>query len=159
MLLYQYIKSLLEMLLFLFSIIGIFLLGGQWVLQQHFNDLAASGDHITRKYGATNKEILRINEILTETSAIQKDFILFTPKVTEFFNVIPPGISLSTTNMDYRKNEIILSGTANTRDSYLELQQNILALPYVEAADIPPAQLTQKENISFSLKVLLKEKL
>jgi len=159
MLLYQYIKSLLEMLLFFLALVGIFLLGGQWVLQQHFNDLAASGDHITLKYGATNKEIRKINKILAETSTIQKEFVLFTPKAIEFFNAIPTGITLSATNMDYRNNQIILSGTADTRDAFLFLQQNMLSLPYVESADIPPAQLTQKEDIIFSLKILLKENL
>ena len=58
--------------------------------------------------------------------------------------------------LNKQKNEISLSGIAKDRDSLLELKTNIEKLDFIEKIEIPLSQLTEKENIDFSIVIKMK---
>jgi Tfp pilus assembly protein PilN len=148
---FQFAKSLLELMLIFLSCAGIALLGGQWVLQNHFNEITGHIVSVTNKYAEKNLEIKKINVTLTRTEKIQKNYTLWTEKIVEITEQIPEGIVFTNLNFNSEASAINMSGTANTRDDLLNLKNNLEAITWLKNVQIPPDQLTQKENIQFSI--------
>jgi len=152
----QFIKSLLETLLVTICISSIIILGGRWILQEHFNSLIENITSISNQHIGTNKIIIDINKTLNETEEIQEKYILWTPIIADFVNSIPEDITLSSIDMDKEKKIFTISGTAENRESLLNFQQTLENLPSIANAPIPISQLTTKESISFSINANLK---
>lgn len=152
---FQFTKSLLELLLIFLSVAGIVLLGGRWVLQNHFNDLTEHIVSVSNKYGETNQEIRQINITLDEADKIQKGFHLWTPLLTELSNIIPNQVVLNNISFNQEKETLTLTGNALTRDDLLELKNNLEEITWIESVNIPPEQLIEKEDIQFSISPVL----
>lgn len=153
---FQFAKSLLELMLIFLSCSGIALLGGQWVLQEHFNEITGHIVSVTNKYAEKNLEIKNINITLARTEKIQKDYTLWTIKIIDIAKQIPEEIALSSLNFNSETDTIYISGIAKTRDNLLTLKNNLETLGWMEKVAIPPDQLTEKENIQFSISPSLK---
>ncbi|MCB9798629.1 hypothetical protein H6758_02800 [Candidatus Nomurabacteria bacterium] len=157
MLFVQFSKSILQTLIFLLSLLSIFLLGGQWVMQEHFNQLAISATQSAHKYTQANAQIREINSRIENTERLFKEYVPYTQEAIAFFNQIPEGIELTTVTLDFRQPSIPITGVAENREALLQLESNLLDLPYVESAEIPYSLLLSEENVNFSLKIDLKE--
>lgn len=150
---FQFIKNLLELILIIISLGGIALLGGQWVLQDYFNQIAEQIISTSNRYAATNQDIKKINFTLNKVEKIQKEYQYwagFIPAITE---KIPAKVTLMALNFDDKNKKIILTGTAVTRDDLIALKDQLNTLPWIKPVAIPPTQLTEKNNIQFSLTV------
>lgn len=153
---FQFTKTVLEIFLISLCIIGIVLLGGQWLLQDYFNNLTGQIVSISNQYSGTNLEIKKINQILNKNEKIQKEYVLWTPKLAELANNIPEKITLTSLNINNQNKQITLNGNSPTRDELLIMQKQISTLPWIKNMDIPLSQLTAKENINFSLTAQIK---
>lgn len=157
MLYVQFTKSVLQTLIFLISVLGIFLLGGQWILQEHFNQLAQSTTQSSYKYTGANSQIQELNSRIIDTERMFTEYIPYSRESIAFFNAIPPGITLTNVVLDFRQTSIPITGVADSRDALIALEDSLLNLPYVEAAEIPLSLLLSEEEVNFSLKIDLKE--
>lgn len=148
---FQFIKGVLEQMLFVVAVCAMFLVGGQRILETHFENLVSQLTNNTNQYSHKNIEIKEINNTLREAEKIQAEHRYWSPLLPEFFNAIPPGISLTTVIFDPNNNRYTIVGKANTRDSLLSLQKSLEETPVVVSLDIPLSRLTERENIDFSI--------
>ncbi len=146
---FQFIKNLLETVLFIISVSGIILLGGQWILQDYFGKIAEQIISVSNRYADTNREIKKINTILNTLEKLQKEYQTPSVLLSEIIQKINPGIILS--NLTINNEKITISGTAITRQDLLILKEQLDDLNFVEPSEIPPEQLIEKENINFFL--------
>lgn len=151
---FQFTKSLLNLTLIILSCIGIVFLGGQWILQNYFNEVTAQITSVTNKYAEKNQEIKAINMILTQTDRIQTEQQLMTGRILEITNQIPDGIILNSLKID--QDRINLSGSAYTREDLLQLAKKLETIDWLSEINIPPEQLTQKDNIIFAISPTIK---
>lgn len=151
----QFVKSLLETLLITVSITGIILLGGRTVLEEHFNDLAENITLISNQHADTNALIRDINANVKQAQKIQKTYVHWTPLIETVLNAIPETTSLESIDMDINAQSFTISGQSQNRQELLRLEEQLEALDIVKSANVPINQLTQKENIPFTISVSL----
>jgi len=147
----QFFKSILEIGLVMLSVVSIILVGGWWILQQHFRDLTAQLTAVADTYAISNKKIHDVNEAVQQAYELQKRHTIWTPLLAEVSNALPSGIVLSHLTLNTSNNSIGFIGTAKTRDDLLRFETDIEELPFIGELIIPLNQLAEKENISFSL--------
>lgn len=147
----QFLKNSIESLLGILCLSGIMLLGAEWVLQGYFNELSASLTTSNKIQAEKNLQIKHINRALHDVDGIQQVYMLWTPRLVELAAAIPPGVVLTGLATDSAAGSYTLSGVALTRDDLLTLQTRLEALNFIDNVPIPLAQLTAKENVSFSL--------
>ena len=153
----QFAKNTLTSVVFVFCISGITLLGGQWVLQEYFNDVSVNLIATNSRYAEKNKKIKEINNLIIQTDAIQQQFAPWSSIAENLANAIPNGAIINNLSLNSDNNTFVISGTAETRNSLLEMQTNLKALEFIDNVDIPISQLTEKENISFSITAVYKK--
>lgn len=152
---FQFLKNIAGIFLIFLSLMGIVLLGGQWVLEDYYGQLTEHVFSITEKHSNTNNVIKNINNTLIKVEKIQKEYTNWTPLLIEIANTIPQNIEISKININ-QKNELNINGLATDRQSLLTLQKTLEEITWLEDFTIPPAQLTEKENISFSFIIPIK---
>lgn len=149
----QFARNSIEVFLFLLCASTIFLVGSWWTLQSHFNDLASK---LTIKADAETERTIQIREIntlLSDVQGVQSVFVTWTPKIKEFVDTIPDGVTLSNLSLSAYGKTYDMSGKADTRESLLVLKERLLALPQVLDVNIPLAQLIPKEDVGFSITI------
>lgn len=152
---FQFLKNIAGIFLIFLSLMGIVLLGGQWVLEDYYGQLTEHVFSITEKHSNTNNVIKNINNTLIKVEKIQKEYIDWTPLLLEITEVIPENIQIDRINIS-QKNELSISGLAKDRQAMLILQKTLKEITWLEDFSIPPAQLTEKENIQFSFVIPIK---
>ncbi len=153
---FQFIKNILEIMLFAICLTGIMLLGGQSVLQDYFDDLTIQMASISDQYAQTNQQIIKINKIINNTDKIQNEYYSWTTKLVNFANALPTNITLNSLSFDQKNKSLIFNGTAPTREDLLTLQEQIKKIDWVNSLEVPLSQLTTKQNIPFLLTAILK---
>jgi len=147
---FQFVKSILEFFLIIFSLSGIVLIGRQIVLEDFSNELNTTLNSLQSQHAGTNKQIREINTTLALVDKIQKEFKPITHLVPELAMVIPDKVILKTINIDNTSNTILIDGYSPTREILLDLQKSLSSLDWIDEIEIPISQLTEKENINFS---------
>ena len=155
MITFQFIKSLGEIFLITLSVIAISILGSQHVLEKHFNNLSDTMSQVNNQHAGIDREIKQINIELKNIYDVQKEYYSWTPKVLEIAEAFPEGIILNSLTMDRGAKIYTLSGLAVDRQDLLVLQENLEKNQFIKSIDLPPAQLTQKKNIVFTINVEL----
>lgn len=148
---WQFLKTSIESLLVILCLSGIMLLGAEWILQGYFNDLSASLSTSNKIQAEKNFQIKHVNRVIHDVGIIQEVYALLTPRLLELAAAIPPGVILTNLTTDSAGGAYTLSGVAAARDDLLALQTALEALDFIDSVPIPLAQLTAKENVSFSL--------
>lgn len=152
----QFTKNTLTSIVFVFCLSGITLLGGQSVLQEYFNDVSSNLIATNSRHAEKNKKIKEVNNILTQTDAIQQIYTNWSPIVINLTNTIPKGIIVDSLSFNSLNHTFIINGTASTREDLLQMQTNLNNLEFIKNVDIPLSQLTEKANISFSISAIHK---
>jgi hypothetical protein len=156
MILTQFTKNILEFLLFFLCIGGITLVLGQSVLENYFYNLTDNLVSASNYNASVNKNIKQINRILNQTRLAQSEYFLWSPFLIDFTNDVPNGVVLTGAFFDAKKKTINISGKAETRQDLLSFQDKLNSSPTLESVDIPLSQLTEKENVTFSLTAKIK---
>jgi Tfp pilus assembly protein PilN len=152
----QFTKNMLEALFLALCVAGIILLFGQNILQNQFRDLSSSLVVSESKYLQKNREVDSINNGIQRVQRIQKEFVLWSPMLHDFFNQIPPTIALGSVTFDRSANVLLLTGVASTRADLLLFKNTLTALPWISPFELPLSALVEKEQIHFSLTVPVK---
>jgi hypothetical protein len=152
----QFIKNVFISIVFVFCVSGILLLGAQSILQEYLNDVSSNLIATRSSHTGKNRAIKDINKILLETEAVQQLYIPWTSTIIDMANSTPNGITLNNLSLDSKTKTHVISGTADTREDLLTFQENLETLDFIDQVEIPPSQLTEKENISFSISAISK---
>lgn len=153
---FQFIKNILEVILIVVCIIGIAMLGGQWVLANYFKSLNATISSLNNKYAKTNQTVKSINQKLAQLEFIQNAYSPAAPLLPEIIQAIPNGVSLTALNLNPKSKQLNMAGFAATRDDFLDMQTRIAKIPWIQEWDVPVDQLTKKDNINFSFSATIK---
>ncbi|OGH72469.1 MAG: hypothetical protein A3I93_02570 [Candidatus Magasanikbacteria bacterium RIFCSPLOWO2_02_FULL_43_22] len=153
---FQFLKNILEVILIVTCVIGIAMLGGEWVLGSYFNELNVTIYSLQNRYAETNQTVKILNEKLKRIEFIQNFYHPITPLLPEIASAVPDGANLTALNIDLKNKIISLTGFAANRDDLLNLQSRLEQILWVEKTDIPVDQLTKKDNINFSFSAAIK---
>ena len=153
---FQFIKNILEVILIVTCIIGIAMLGGEWVLGSYFNELNTAISSLQNRYAETNQTVKILNGKLKRIEFIQNLYHPITPLLPDIASAVPDGANLTALNIDLKNKIISLTGFAANRDDLLNLQSRLEQILWVEKTDIPVDQLTKKDNINFSFSAAIK---
>jgi len=153
---FQFLKSILEILLIVISITGIILLGAQSVLEDYFSKLTSTIVFTQNQFAKTNSEIKNINETIKEVGKIQKEYEPINKIIKLFTTALPNELILNTVSYNQNTKILSLTGTALTRDSLLNFKEQLKSYPEVVSSDLPASQLTKKDMVPFSLNLKLK---
>lgn len=152
---FQFLKNIAGIFLIFLSVSGIILLGGRWVLEDYYIKLTEHILSINSRHSDTNNIIRNINNILVKVEKIQKEYTNWTALLLEVTETIPQNIEVLKINFN-QKNELNINGIAPDRQSLLTLQNALEKITWIKDFTIPPAQLTEKQNINFSFVIPIK---
>ena len=152
----QFVKNTFISIVFVFCLSGITLLGCQSVLQEYFSDVSNSLTLSDSMHAEKNKNIQAVNETLKKVEAMQEVHNLWSQKIIKLGNAIPTDIIINNILIVNQNKEINISGTALRRTALLELKDNFNNLDFINNINIPLSQLTEKENIDFSISIEMK---
>jgi len=145
----QFTRNLLSFILFLLALTGIVLLGGRWVLQEHFNELAVSAASATARQTNVKSEIRKVNRLLKDLDAVQQEYVQWTPVLLEVSESMPKHIFLDSMTFDNIQSKATFTGKAQTREDLLALQKHLESAPFLTEVNIPITQFTERKNIPF----------
>lgn len=156
MIYFQFIKNTLTSLVIVFCISGITLLSGQWILQEYFNDVSGNLVATNGYQNGKNKKIKETNDLISQINALQQVNTQWSNTMVQIGNAIPDKVVLKNLSLNSENKIFIFSGTADTRADLLEMQTNLEQLDFIENVDIPLSQLTEKENLLFTISAIPK---
>lgn len=148
---FQFLKSIFEVILLLLSIIAIFLLLSQWILQNYFNILTANVVDISGEKTKEIRVISQINSLIKDTNNLQKKYNSVVPVVLEIVEKTPSGIKYNSINIRFSDKKIILNGNAATRKDFIDLKNNLENISFVKTAFSPLSDLAKQVNIDFNI--------
>ena len=152
-----FIKNMLEISLFVATILAIALLLSWDVLQNDFNNLSASAVLVNQEFSGYNQEIRKINQIDRNIVSAGKTFHPITIELVGLAEISPSGVKLSSLNLDRPNLKLVISGMAKNRDDLLNYQEQIKKILWVDKIETPTSQLFQKENINFEFSITIKK--
>ena len=96
------------------------------------------------------------NNILRQFNRSATGYVALTPKLNEIIVTLPVDIKLNTVNFGQGQKQLLLYGTARTRQALLKYEKIVRSYPWLKNVSTPISQLFEKENISFEIKAELK---
>lgn len=148
----QFIKSILEILLILTSLITMVFLGAQTILEEHFASLTTNIVSVNNEHTPEIRDIIHINQILHNTNIIQKQFNTWSDTVYNLMSHISNNdIIISRLSLNKSTHTFEITGIARTRDAFLSFQKTLEDSPYIKDVQVPINSLTQPENIAFHI--------
>jgi hypothetical protein len=154
---FQFLKTALEITLIFLCFTGVTLLTGQLIIQDYLNRLTENVTATGERYNTLNQDIKKINNILIKTEKVQNEFKDYAGPLQILVQSIPENISLSILRFNSREGTCELTGQTKKREDLLLLKNALEKTNLVENINIPPAQLTEKTNVTFSLLLKLKK--
>lgn len=151
----QFIKSILELFLVVISFSAVFILISQNIMEIFYRSLSNNVPLVNSYYSNINDKIKHINAVVKDANDIQSEYMAWTPLIGLITSSLPNEVRLTSMSFSKANSQFIFSGTAKTRESLLAWQKNIENINCYSTCrmqmTIPAAQLTKKDNISFTL--------
>ncbi|OGH90239.1 MAG: hypothetical protein A2537_00785 [Candidatus Magasanikbacteria bacterium RIFOXYD2_FULL_36_9] len=147
-----FFKEILEIVLLVAAFLSVILLWSWYALQNQYNDLSQSALLVNREYSHYNQEIRKLNQIVRQFNTANATFSPLTPKILELIENLPNSIKINSLNINRKNNQIVISGTAQTRDELLKYQSSLKNYSWIESVQTPTSQLFQKDNVNFEIK-------
>jgi len=144
-------RNILEIILFIYTLLAIVLVWSWLVLQENFNSIAESATTVSRENTTYNREVRSLNTMLRQVVESGKQFTPVSPKINELIGVVPDNIKLGTIELDRATGKFSISGTAVTRADLLSFKSSLESVPWLKEITSPTAELFQKDNVSFQI--------
>lgn len=151
------IKDIVEMFLLVVAILSATLIWSWVFLENDFAKLTASAISVNQNFYSENQETKYVNNLLKEINLATKNFSPLTPKLKELVASLPKDVKLLSLQIDNKLQTITLNGTATSRTSLLDYQQNLNKIAWLTNLETPVSQLFQKQNIEFEFKAKIKK--
>lgn len=151
----QFLKSMLELVLFVVCVIALTFVGGWKLLDGHGKKISVLVSTVSKQHAETNQRVNAVNAFLKQADSVQSSYMLFTPFLQSLTEQIPSGIRLTELTVRPGEKGVVMRGIADTRETLLALQQALVGLPFLHNVEIPLSDLVQKEQVTFSLSAAL----
>ena len=149
-------NHILEVVIFMTSIVAIALLWSWIVLQDGYSKLAAASILVNKEYAAYNAEIKELNILIKNINKTTENYDVVTPNILNFTTNLPKDIRINSFSLDRKTNILAIQGVATTRQALLDYQDKLRSIEWIEFAETPKSKLFQKENISFEINAKVK---
>lgn len=153
----EFIRSMLGMVIIVISIIGMALIGGKYILQTYFTDLAETIHTVKIDTKDENIKIEQVNQRVKTASFVFDSYYYWPTVLTEITTTVPDGIIINRLTADVNTKELSITGVAESRTSLLSFGDALRAVPLIDTVTIPISQLTEREDISFAVRATIKE--
>lgn len=151
-----YITKFLMLCLVITLLVGTIFLISKYILQKEFLKTTEQTIHAYLKTETFRNVAKEINAKVNSLDTIQSGFVRWTKVINDINRLIPNGINMDRIDISREGRIINLSGRAKTRESLLELKKNIENSTIFENTEFPLKSITEKADISFSVKAKLK---
>lgn len=131
---------------------GTILLATKLFMQNAFSQAVRVGALVTQEYGALNQRVYLVNQKIDFFSNIQRQFVVWSPKLAAFTEIIPANIQINSINLNYTTKDIQISGYAAKRDDLLLLKQNLERSALINTINMPIENLLEANDINFNIK-------
>jgi len=148
------VKDTIMLIFFGIMLSSISLLGAKFLLQNHFNSTINQNylNGVLGKYSI--KEIQEFNQEISASQEIQSNFTPWSITLMQIANTANDGIIFRKLQI-LNKNEVLIAGIANKREDLTEFKNSLDASKLFKDFTIPLDILFQKDDISFSLNLIL----
>lgn len=153
---YFKLRSVLFLVLAFTSCASMVLLGARLLLQDNLAELLTTSTVVSNHDRPIDRNISTINSNLRDVEHIQKKFVKWSQTLVAITAAVPANVQVSYLNLELSTNSFNLNGLARRREDFLALLSNLQKLPQIEALNSPPANLVNRENVSFQLTAKLK---
>jgi Tfp pilus assembly protein PilN len=151
----EFLRNSLAVLFIVSVIIGISLLGGKYILQNYFFDVARTLHAVNSQPSDMSTSISVANARISTAEKVLQTYYYWPTLITEISTAVPEEIVISKMNLDKKTGIATITGTSVTRDALLRLGESLRSLPSITSVDIPISQLTQQDNVSFTIRMTL----
>jgi hypothetical protein len=152
----QFSKRMLEIVLFILCVFGVALIGSEQLLQTYVQSITRQSSPNIQQLESINNSVSYINNTVLQTETIQKLSTQWTDLMRTIAINTPTDITLTSLRMTQSTKTLILNGQATNRDALLTFQQSLESIDWIDTAIIPLSQLTEKNQIPFSITATLK---
>lgn len=149
-------KTLLMYLALILLLLLLFLPLINLLMSEQLNNLVGGSSLLGAGHGNYNRRVLEINTKIKNINLAGGKFGLLTPRLMELIKTTPPDVRLKYINLNINSQEIIIPGTALTREGLLNYEQILKKIPWVEDTELPKSQLLKKQNLPFQIKLKVK---
>ncbi len=108
-----------------------------------------------QKAGLEN-EILELNETMSNFNSLLSSQPKWSPYLIELARILPTDVSIDSLKINAATRKVEAAGTSLTRDSVLQLRENILRSRYFENINFPLVNLEKPNNVSWKFRFYLK---
>lgn len=103
------------------------------------------------------RSVDELNQLLRRAHLVESSQLKLSKILEDLFLFLPAGIKLDLFSFDKQKNQIYLSGIADSRGDLLALQENLVKSNNFKNINVPLEVLAKKENVEFDLSFLLNQ--
>lgn len=132
-----------------FAVIGSVFLAGRMALERNFRETIEQTTSIARTFSGNNREIQQYNEEVNSIGIIHKDFVPIGDIYGDIISVIPPGVSLSSLDLDFLSKRFKMQGKARSRDDLNALRDTLASVKVLGNLQSPLSNLFVKADIPF----------
>jgi hypothetical protein len=157
------IKQIYDSLKNLFSVVFIvavayssFFMIMRSVILNYFVSTIENSTVLTRSTENYSKKVADINNQVDSIKMIQGDFVTWSSLLEHLRLLQPEEISIEKILLSKKDNNATIGGTAKTRDSLLKFKENLEESGYFGDFSLPIKDLLQKNNVSFSMSLNIK---
>lgn len=152
---YLIFKNIILMLLLVSITLAVVIVAAKYTLTNKLTELETQVHLVNEELLEANQGIITINNSLSELHTIQNKYQPISPLIADILSSVGAGILLENFIINTASNEVIFTGTANTRDDLLSLEQQLQDNPLVEDIEVPLSNLLQRADIAFNLTGIL----
>ena len=152
----QFIKHLGQLILVLLCFIAVLLVSADVILHTYLDSLYSTVSIPQTRISEINKKITTTNKIIKRVDTLQNRSTVWTEINNTIFSKIPEEITLTQLNIEPKKNILIISGMAPSREEAQIFKETLESIDLIESSNLPVSQLTQQNNISFTITAILK---
>jgi len=131
---------------------GIILLITKLYMQNAFEQAVKQSVLVTQEYGTLNQKVHLVNQKIDFLGDIQRKFIVWSPKLAAFTELVPANIQVYSMNLNYATKDIQIQGHAKSREDLLLLKANLEQSSLLKSIDMPIENLLESKDINFNIK-------
>lgn len=130
---------------------GMLYLGGLLFARINYYNIIHSSNLLLKSTETNTVKVKEINSQMLAIEKIQNEFTSWSDLLKYFSANLSGNIKINQLRGDKISKQLIITGTAKTRDDLLALKNQLESAPYLTKIDFPIKNLLEKENINFEI--------
>lgn len=125
------------------------------LIAQKSEIVSGKGKEEFEKISKFNNDFKTANKQIITDESMQKDQLYWSKLFLKLNNTVPDEVSFG--KMATKNYQILLAGTARTREDLIKMKENFLKEECFTDVNLPLSNLTSKDNVGFQIEFNIKE--